>query len=69
MPDGRVLLVVGSAYSLHTGNEVNGRRKQLRNCVVPLTTRHASVSPSIEVRIADRPEHDAEQGRPGRNDG
>jgi hypothetical protein len=24
-----VLLVVGSAYSLHTGNEVNGRRQQL----------------------------------------
>jgi hypothetical protein len=45
--------MVGSAYSLHSGNEVNGCRKQLRNRLVPLTTRHAPVSTSIEVRIAD----------------
>jgi hypothetical protein len=67
--DGRVLLVVGSAYGLHTGNVVNRRRQQLRNRLVPFTTRCAPVSPPIEVRVADRPEHDADQGRPSRNDG
>lgn len=69
MSEGRVLLVVGSAYSLHTGDEINGRRQQLRNRLVPLTACSAPVSMPIEVGVADRPKYHADQGRPSGNDG